>query len=99
MSLNRKIMPRAAVADGASPFAKHHERIAATLANPRAAAFSGLNAGVDPARIAAALEDSTEAARRAFRLLLRPVWAGIAVALGAAIFFLVVLLKALEDLA
>jgi hypothetical protein len=36
---------------------------------------------------------------RAFRLVLRPVWAGLAVALGAAIFFFILLLKALEGLA
>src|SRR5262245_1771390 len=35
----------------------------------------------------------------AFRLVLRPVWAGVAVALGAAIFLFVLFVKALEDLA
>jgi hypothetical protein len=36
---------------------------------------------------------------RAFRLVLRPVWAGLAVGLAAAIFLFILLLKALEDLA
>lgn len=58
----------AAALNGTAPgvFATHRERIAATLSNPRAAGMAGMpHAGVDPERIAAALEDSTEAARLA----------------------------------
>lgn len=58
-----------AALSGTAPgvFATHRERIAATLANPRAAGMAGMpnSAGIDPGRIAAALEDSTEAARLA----------------------------------
>lgn len=58
-----------AALSGTAPgvFATHRERIAATLANPMAAAMAGMPhaAGIDANRVAAALEDSTEAARLA----------------------------------
>lgn len=57
---------RACLADQPLPgFEEQTARIAATLAHPRAAGLAGLNAGIDPNRIAAALEDSTEGARLA----------------------------------
>ena len=58
---------RACLADQPVPgFEEQNSRIAATLAHPKAAGLAGLpNAGIDPNRIAAALEDSTEAARLA----------------------------------
>lgn len=78
MSAKRKTFSAAAEAaissattaalSGTAPgvFATHRERIAATLSNPRAAGMAGMpHAGIDPGRIAAALEDSTEAARLA----------------------------------
>ncbi len=79
MSAKRKTFSAAAEAviqsattaalSGTAPgvFATHRERIAATLANPRAAGMAGMPhaGGIDPGRIAAALEDSTEAARLA----------------------------------
>jgi type VI protein secretion system component VasF len=37
-------------------------------------------------------------AYRAFRLVLRPVWAGVAVTIGALVFLVVLLLKSLEGL-
>jgi HK97 family phage major capsid protein len=57
-----------AALNGTAPgvFATHRERIAATLASPMAAAMAGMpNAGIDANRVAAAVEDSAEAARLA----------------------------------
>ena len=58
---------RACLADQPVPgFEEQNARIAATLAHPRAAGLAGMpNAGIDPNRVAAALEDSTEGARLA----------------------------------
>ena len=58
---------RACLADQPLPgFEEQTARIAATLAHPKAAGMAGLpHAGIDPGRIAAALEDSTEGARLA----------------------------------
>lgn len=58
---------RACLADQPLPgFEEQTARIAATLAHPKAAGMAGLpHAGIDPNRIAAALEDSTEGARLA----------------------------------
>lgn len=59
---------RACLADQPVPgFEEQNSRIAATLAHPKAAGLAGMPhaAGIDPGRIAAALEDSTEGARLA----------------------------------
>ncbi len=53
---------------GSAPgvFATHRERIAATMGNPRAAGVAGFpHAGIDPDRIAAAIENNNEATRAA----------------------------------
>lgn len=78
MSAKRKTFSAAAEAaissattaalSGTAPgaFATHRERIAATLANPRAAGMAGFpHAGIDPERIAAAIENNNEATRAA----------------------------------
>lgn len=58
---------RAVLAGQPAPgFAEQNSRIAATLAHPKAAGMAGLpNAGIDPNRIAAALEDAAEGGRLA----------------------------------
>lgn len=78
MSVKRKTFSTAAEAviqsattaamSGSAPgvFATHRERIAATLANPRGGGLAGMpNAGIDPDRIAAAIENNNEATRAA----------------------------------
>lgn len=57
-----------AALSGTAPgvFATHRERIAATLASPKAAGLAGMpHAGIDPERIAAAIENNNEATRAA----------------------------------
>lgn len=78
MSRNRKNLPAAAESaissattaaiNGSAPgvFATHRERIASTLSSPRAAGLAGMpHAGIDPERIAAAIENNNEATRAA----------------------------------
>lgn len=57
-----------AAMSGTAPgvFATHRERVAAAMGNPRAAGVAGFpNAGIDPDRIAAAIENNNEATRAA----------------------------------